>query len=239
MLVEFLNRLLDLKRPETVEIHGRVYSTNKLASVESPVAEAVSVRTLTGLVDLYRENLDNVKSMEIGIHVVSHDCVRLISLEADQWANRRTFIAAIRKEERGFPFGEWMGIEPFIIGLQAMFYPSAEQAQILALVSNMTAGSLATSEDDGFSQKVTVQKSVAFKEDRTIKPIVALQPYRTFSEVDQPVSNFLFRVRRNGENNQAVQCMLTEADGGLWKYAAMDSMKAWFKDQALNLPIIA
>lgn len=239
MLVEFLNRLLDLTRPETVPIDGRVYSTNKLLPIERPVAEAVSVRTLTGLVDLYRENLDNVKSMEIGIHVVSHDCVRLIGLEADQWANRRTFIAAIRKEERGFPFGEWMGVEPFIIGLQAMFYPSAEQSQILALVSNMTAGSLATSEDDGVSQRVTIQKSVAFNEYRTTKPIVALQPYRTFSEVDQPVSNFLFRIRRIGESNQTVQCMLTEADGGLWKYVAMDSVKAWFKAQALDLPIIA
>lgn len=239
MLTELLDRLLELKRPETVSVDGRSYSTSAIEPIKKPVAGAVSVRTLAGLVDLYRENMDNVKSNEVGMHVVSHECVRLIGLEVDQWANRRTYVEAIRKEERGFQYGEWLGTESFIIGLQALFYPTDGQRQILSLVSNMTAGSLATSEDDGFSQRVTVQKSVAFKEDRTIKPIVSLQPYRTFSEIDQPVSNFLFRVRRTGESNQTVQCMLSEADGGAWKLIAMDSIKAWLREQALDLPIIA
>ena len=239
MLVELLDRLLDLKRPETVMVDGRTYATGKVSPVTKPVADAVAVKTLTGLVDLYREDLDGVKARAIAIHVISHDAVRLIEMDVDQWANRRTYISAVRSEQRGFQFGEWLATENFIIGLQAMFYPTPEQTQILSLVSNVTAGSLATSEDDGISQKVTVQKSVAFKEDRTIKPIVRLQPYRTFSEVDQPASNFLFRIRRAGENNQAVQCMLTEADGGLWKHVAMDSIKSWFKEQQLDLPIIA
>ena len=39
MLKEFLDRLLELKRPETVEVHGRVYSTLGLNPVGQPMAE--------------------------------------------------------------------------------------------------------------------------------------------------------------------------------------------------------
>lgn len=66
---------------------------------------------------------------------------------------------------------------------------------------------------------------VQLKATQTIKPIVTLQPYRTFLEVEQPVSDFLLRVDKEGG------IALHQADGGAWKLAAKRSIAAYLKEQ--------
>lgn len=238
MLKEFLNQLLALQRPEVVDVEGRKYSTQGLTAVGLPMAEPVPVGTLTGLVDLYQSDLDGVKDQGVAIHVQSHECVRLIELDTNTWAKRRVYISACHEGGKAFPFGQWLSPEQFIIGLQSMFYPTDDQKELLAVCSTISAETLSISEDDGVTQKATVGRSVAFKENKKIKPIVSLQPYRTFSDIEQPSSNFLFRLHQ-GNDGKSVQCMLTEADGGVWKQVAMQSIKAWFEQKGLELPIIA
>ena len=238
MLKEFLDRLLELKRPETVTVAGRMYSTVGLTAVNEPMADAVPVSTLTGLVDLYQSDLDGVKKQGVAIHVLSHECVRLISLDANTWGKRLAYVSACHEGGRSFAFGQWMSPEQFIIGLQSMFYPTDDQKELLSVCSTISAETLSISEDDGVTQKAAVGKSVAFKENKKIKPIVSLQPYRTFSDIEQPASNFLFRLHQSTDG-KSVQCMLVEADGGVWKQVAMQSIKDWFERQGLNVPIIA
>lgn len=238
MLTELLDRLLELKRPETVEVHGRVYSPLGLNAIGEPMAEAVQVGTLTGLVDLYQADLDNAKKQDVAIHVLAHDHVRLIELGANIWGKRRVYVSACHEGGRTFSFGQWLSPEQFIIGLQSMFYPTDDQKELLSVCSTISAETLSISEDDGVTQKATVGRSVAFKENKKIKPIVSLQPYRTFSDIEQPASNFLFRLHQ-GHDGKSVQCMLTEADGGVWKQVAMQSIKDWFEGKHLGLPIIA
>ena len=237
MLTEFLDQLLELQRPETVEVHGRVYSTLGLNPVGQPMAEAVQVSTLTGLVDLYQADLDNAKQQDVAIHVLSYECVRLIELGVNTWAKRRVYVLACHEGGKNFSFGQWLSPEQFIIGLQSMFYPTDDQKELLSVCSTISAETLSISEDDGVTQKATVGKSVAFKENKKIRPIVSLQPYRTFSDIEQPASNFLFRLHQSNDG-KSVQCMLTEADGGVWKQVAMQSIKDWFEQQQLGLPII-
>ncbi len=43
-----------------------------------------------------------------------------------------------------------------------------------------------SSVDNGISQEVSVRTGAVLKEQQTVKPIVHLQPYRTFLEVEQP-----------------------------------------------------
>ena len=52
------------------------------------------------------------------------------------------------------------------------------------------------------------------KENKTVRPIVKLKPYRTFSEVDQPESEFLLRL------SEGARVALYEADGGAWTLQA-------------------
>ena len=54
---------------------------------------------------------------------------------------------------------------------------------------------------------------------------IDLQPFRTFLEVDQPTSAFVFRIDKAG------RCALFEADGGIWKNEAMENIKEYLEEK--------
>lgn len=76
--------------------------------------------------------------------------------------------------------------------------------------------------EDGFN---------AGKEDVIVPNPVTLRPYRTFLEVEQPESKFIFRIREGSDGQPMFK--LVEADGGLWKYEAVDAIKKYLTE---NLP---
>jgi hypothetical protein len=65
-----------------------------------------------------------------------------------------------------------------------------------------------------------------------------LSPYRTFRELNQPESAFIFRMRGGGEG-KAPQCALFEADGGKWKLDAVQAIKLWLADFCPGIASIA
>ena len=65
-------------------------------------------------------------------------------------------------------------------------------------------------EDNGVSQVTTVKSGVASKSKAVAPNPVTLKPYRTFHEVEQPSSNFVFRI------DKCAEMALFEADGGMW-----------------------
>jgi hypothetical protein len=69
-----------------------------------------------------------------------------------------------------------------------------------------------------------------------LKPRVDLAPYRTFPEVAQPVSSFVFRARCPEASQPML--MLVEADGGRWKVEAMNTLREAMGSWDLNIPII-
>lgn len=58
---------------------------------------------------------------------------------------------------------------------------------------------------------------------------VKLKPYRTFLEVDQPVSEFIFRMKQ--DKYDGVLCALFEADGGAWKMEATERIKKYLESE--------
>jgi hypothetical protein len=56
-----------------------------------------------------------------------------------------------------------------------------------------------------------------------------LKPFRTFREVDQPESPFIFRVHQQAE--EMPKCALYEADGGAWKLQAMKNIGDYLKEK--------
>ena len=72
---------------------------------------------------------------------------------------------------------------------------------------------------------MTIQKGVAFKDSVETKERVTLKPYRTFRELDQPASEFIFRVKAGGG------FALFEADGGAWKIDAINAIAAWLSNR--------
>ena len=64
---------------------------------------------------------------------------------------------------------------------------------------------------------------------------VKLVPYRTFSEVEQPSSLYVFRIRDDGGEPMF---KLVEADNGLWKNAAMKKIKEYFEYELAEVSIL-
>ncbi len=58
---------------------------------------------------------------------------------------------------------------------------------------------------------------------------VKLAPYRTFLEVLQPESDFIFRISEDRDGAPIFK--LVGADGGLWKYEAVNSIKSYLQSE--------
>lgn len=124
-----------------------------------------------------------------------------------------------------------------MIGLQSRFVSTPDLVETLKLASNLTASTVAQAEDDGISQRTAVKQGVFLKDNVTVKARVKLKPYRTFREVDQPASEFIFRLR--SRDGAVPECALFEADGGQWKLDAVLTIQTWLKDQELGLSVVA
>jgi len=107
---------------------------------------------------------------------------------------------------------------------------------VVRVASAISAEDIETSDDDGISQTVAMRRGVVLKGQETIRPIVNLAPYRTFAEIDQVVSAFVFRARKG---NSGIELALYEADGGRWQLAAVDAIVAWLKPHFEGVQIIS
>jgi hypothetical protein len=124
-----------------------------------------------------------------------------------------------------------------VIGLQSRFLQQGDVLEVLRLASGLEMSAVMVAEDDGISQRTTTRQGIALKETVTVKGRVRLRPYRTFREVEQPMSEFVFRLR--SKEGMVPECALFEADGGTWKLDAVLTIQAWLEAKNLNIPVIA
>jgi hypothetical protein len=111
------------------------------------------------------------------------------------------------------------------------FYETEERQSLIKLVSSLADSDVATSEDDGISQTVTVKTGVVRKSKADVKPTWYLAPIRTFLDVEQPESLFLCRIKSYN------QIALYEADCNLWVVDAIAKVCDYLKAQDLDYPI--
>ena len=111
-----------------------------------------------------------------------------------------------------------MDSEDFIINVQSLIQRDLDASAILACASSIRIEGGGDLTDNGISQQVTVKEGAATLTKAEVPSPAELRPYRTFLEVEQPASPFVFRINKRGE------CALFEADGGLWKNEAVESI---------------
>ena len=131
-----------------------------------------------------------------------------------------------------FNFGRWYDQESFIIELQANFSASPDREILLKVAGNVEQKNDQSFADDGVTQVITMKTGIAQKGDVIVPNPVALVPYRTFQEVAQPSSQFVFRIRDNGEP----AFMLLEAQNQIWKNEAVANIKGYLKAALLEMP---
>ena len=84
------------------------------------------------------------------------------------------------------------------------------------------------------TQKATVKTGIASKSDAIVPNPVKLRPYRTFLEVEQPVSEFIFRMKQ--DKYDGINCAIFEADGGAWQMAATRAIKEYLEFELSGFP---
>ena len=116
-----------------------------------------------------------------------------------------------------------------IIELRSRFAPSEGVDYLLDLLSRISKDSGVATTDNGVSQTVEARQGIALKATVQLRPRVPLRPFRTFQEVEQPESEFLLRMDEEGNIG------LFEADGGMWKLTARQTIKAFLEANLSDL----
>jgi len=214
-----------------------MYTSKQIFPMLEPMPVPIgNVSTLTGLATYLFSNVDNLSASQVFIHIQTPRQVSLVGVLQGNFKQRPVYLTATA-EPPDFRFGGYYPVEEFIIALQSMFVQTPQLCDILRITGNLQSEDNIKIADDGVTQKVTVKRGVTRVEEVGIKNPVLLQPYRTFIEVEQPESPFIFRIKRDVQNG--CTCALFDADGGAWQLEAMARIKAWIMENTQGIAVIA
>ena len=233
MIKEALQYIVGLEKAEEHVINGACYSDKPLHRIDTyyPKADAIEMHTLTSLVDYIKSEVDEMPPRMI-VEVKSPTEVELYS-QLDPNRDRESLVVASARVP-GFEFDRFVEHEKFCINLQSKFIPSDDRELILKFAGTVEAGSVSEYGDDGVTQKATIKTGLASKGDAIVPNPVCLRPYRTFLEVEQPESAFVFRMKQDSYGS--VMCAIFEADGGAWKMDATQAIKEYLQRELDGMP---
>lgn len=210
--------------PKVLKIEGNTYCNKKLVKYHDfPMANSLAVNTLTSIVDYIKGKPEELRDTMI-LHVISPTEVRLYSGLVDERSREQLMNAKAIVNE--FTFDHYYDQERFLIELQANFLDTEDLIVLKQVAGNIQSGTTANYDDDGVSQKTTIKSGIANKADVIVPNPVKLRPYRTFAEIEQPQSNYVFRIQ---DGNHGPSFKLVEADGGLWKNTTMKKIKEYLE----------
>jgi len=233
MIKDALKYIVGMAEPVMRDIHGDTYSDKELHRIDKYIPRAASIKmhTLTSLVDYVKSNVDTMAEKMI-IEVKSPTEVSLYSQLDDE--RKREILVNVEARIPDFPFNTFVDQEKFIINLQSKFIDSEDRALVLQFAGTVEAGTVAEYGDDGVSQKATVKTGILKKETAVVPNPVKLRPYRTFLEVEQPASDFVFRMQQ--DKYSGIVCGIYEADGGAWMAAATKKIKEYLEYELADMP---
>ncbi|WP_125153126.1 hypothetical protein [Clostridium rectalis] len=217
-----------------IDTEQGLFTTVNLSRVKLPKASTLTVSTLTGFVDYIKSNLDRLPE-QLLVQVKSHVQVRLYSpLNTDR--EREEYIQAEAILPNNIVYNRFLSTEQFNIMLQSSFVDIGDKDVLLKYTGLVKDEAVKSTGDDGVSQAVTIKTGVASVGQAVVPNPVALAPYRTFPEVQQPTSKFIFRMQ------QGPMAAIFEADGGAWRNQAIKNIKEYLQEELKemkNIKIIA
>lgn len=231
MLKELAQYLVSLKDNKTYQFHGDIYSDRELVRIPPHIdhPNSIKIRSLSSLVSLIQNEFDVFSDRyPIFVDVQSPRAVRVFTTFGEGMERDNLYVC-----ECDAPKFEpkWMGHEEAIISLRAMFIQDNETdiEYVLDLLSKISSESSVTSSDNGVSQTVEARQGIALSQRVQVRPRVKLRPYRTFLEVDQPASDFLLRLDKDGRVG------FLSADCDMWAMEAKKNIASYISKQLVNL----
>lgn len=221
---ESLEYLVNLgyEREALVETDKGLFSKVHLQRVELPQVETLRVSNLTSLIDYCKSSFDNIQG-KLLIQVVSPEEVKLLT-PLDKDRNRQEILKAAVILPDNIFYRRFMDTESFNIMMQSAFVDNEDKAKILKFTGLIRDEAVKETGDTGVAQKVTIKTGVATVGEAEVPNPVTLAPFRTFPEVPQPESEFIFRMK------SGPTAAIFEADGGAWKNEAMKNIKDYLAD---------
>lgn len=232
-LKDAINRIVELATPFTLETRdGHQFCSANLREVkpEVPSPERYSVDTLEALVKLIRtEGVVQAPLLYVRVDSARRVIVDSTYTGREYAAYSRLPLYGAVSDVPGITTNQSMGQEQAVVELQSLYAVTPDRDYLLSLLSRIDVNQGVSSVDNGISQEVSVKTGAVLKEQTMVQPIVHLQPYRTFLEVEQPASDFLLRLDKEGHP------ALYEADGGAWKLEAKRNIAAYLGEQLADL----
>lgn len=242
MIKEALQYIIDMQNKRIENVNGRDYYFDRERPVllkECRTCEPLEISTLTSLVNYIKGSMaDDFEAAgappKMIIHVKSETEVDLISVFNNDMDRYK--IASVTARLPQITLERFMEQERFIIQMQSMFADTDDKACVMQVAGNVEDETVANYGDDGVSQKATIRTGLVNMEDVIVPNPVKLRPYRTFHEIEQPESEFIFRMKNE---KGVVTCALFEADGGAWRLEAVHSISEYLTDALKDMKNIA
>jgi hypothetical protein len=229
---------------EIIDIGGEKFCAGQLKEIipYQAFADPIELYSLTGLVDYLKSDEaehDIGSENSVIIHVDGPRLVEVISMLNGKQRKRETLArVCINDRFTKFNFGEWFSHQAFMISLMSHFKDCPNKAALLKLLGTITDENVTTSEDDGVTQKITCRVGLILNKEQEIPNPMELTPWRTFREVDQPTSPFLFRLRKDQRGRDFPECALFPCDGGEWRLNAVANIVAYLSQALPNQLVI-
>lgn len=239
MIREAIDRVLNLAPCKIIkDDFGRQFWDKSGHMIPDPAWPQVKLATLTGLKE-YIADAHKAKVPE-GAFILVEGPLRVL-FRGPVVEPRKDFdiyAEAVCGPLR-FAFGNWYDVESFIIALQTQFVKDETTDKLLKLVGNLSNETSVATLDNGYTQEVTAKVGVVTVEKVEVPNPVELRPYRTFREVEQPKSKYVFRMRRNAASKD-VSCALFDVGEDAWEIEAIKNIKAWLTKELErpDLPVI-
>lgn len=225
MIKDAIRYIVELGNKKEVELNGTFFSNNDLQVIQQPRTNSLGVNTLTGLIEYAKSkiDIDNINDNYM-IHIVSPTRVKLISKITGNDAQRTTLVIAQPLLPEIY-FNRYTRAEEFNIMLQSSFVKNEDRDLLLKFSGNIQENTSRKTQDDGVTQVVEMKTGVTTISNVIVPNPVTLAPYRSFTEIEQVESEFIFRVK------DGPQCAIYEADGGAWRNEAMKRIKEYLRKE--------
>lgn len=231
---EFLEKVEEMVQPQTLTEGIRTFVDKPMHMLVDEIAVDTPLHTnsLSSVADYIKSNADFDALASDGrkiIHVEDEKTVWLYT-EMNSFKKRSALLLASAWVS-SFPFGQWLSLENFIISVQANFVTDEHRDEFLSFVATVKQDTGVEQQDDGVTQKVTTRSGVSLSRTSKVPNPITLRPFRTFSEVEQPESAFVFRIK--AEEGCGVKAALFAADGDAWRHDAILKIRDYFQTHVI------
>lgn len=207
---ELVNKQVE---PEIITYEGVDYikTASGFERLRKPSVQHIRANSLTGLMEFVKTTVQESDNLRFPLLIsINVNTIQVFTSLADD--KSREMILEVNPLVPDLQLGYGISVEEMIILLSTAYVPTDNTEKFISSISTLRMVEEVEFSDNGIGQTVTAKQGASVNKVYEVQPIVKLKPIRTYAEIDQVESKFLFRVNKNGS------VKLIEADGGQWKY---------------------